>query len=825
MKNTILAILTIIMFGCASLGLITENASALGGTIYYVDYTAGSDANPGTSPTQAWQTIAKVNAAALQPGDSVLFKRGCIWRERLIAKSGNSTGYVTYAAYGEGDKPIIALSKQENSTTDWTYYGNNLWINNDSAFNVDVGNIIFNNGELCGQKRNSLAKVTAQGDFIYDFANDRIALYSTTNPASFYSNIECALNTSSIILSNSQYVIIENLDIRYTARHGISCENVQNIIIRNNDFSFIGGGDQNNDYGIRLGNAIQFWNSNRDCSVYGNRIDQVYDAGITSQGSGVSEVRNLKIYNNIVTKCEYAFEYFYSNSASIVDGVYVVNNTFALSGGGWGHFQRWDGRNGTLLELSTNNATTGNFYIQNNILYKATERPITVIRMEDANDFIVDYNCIYVDNMDKIAPQLATWQGLGQDLHSILKDPLLDENYKPTAESPVRDAGITLLDITDDYAGNKRPDADKYDIGAYEFINKVVFIFNGTGNWSDASLWSGGKVPVADSAVVINGACILNAAVADIGTLTINKGGLLNLAGYNLSVKNDIINNGTLYLYGNELIAGAITNGPLSMVEYTGALSYTGLAAGNSYYNLCFSGKGKWILSNDVNIEADMTIKTGNTLNASGKNIVLAGNYTNSGTFIHGNGTMVFNGNTIIGGYSTNAFYNVTINSGKSLTAPSAGTIYLMGDWMNNGTFSNNSVTIALNGSGLQQIKTGGSGSGFNIMSVNNISAAGILFKDALYASVLNIAASVKKLSFATGQAIVHTITKSISFQASKNNLLLLAPETAGQTWYLNAPGGNVRYVNVSYSSQTDGKIINAYNSTNGGNNKNWRFR
>ncbi|HZP00406.1 MAG TPA: hypothetical protein VFD30_08935, partial [Terriglobia bacterium] len=45
-------------------------------TTYYVDSAAGNDANSGQSSSAPWKTLAKVNSVALNPGDSVLFKRG-----------------------------------------------------------------------------------------------------------------------------------------------------------------------------------------------------------------------------------------------------------------------------------------------------------------------------------------------------------------------------------------------------------------------------------------------------------------------------------------------------------------------------------------------------------------------------------------------------------------------------------------------------------------------------------------------------------------------------------------------------------------------------
>src|SRR5262249_51039634 len=53
---------------------------------YYVDGTAGSDANPGTQALP-WKTLAKVGAATLRPGQAVGLRRGQVWRESLILRN------------------------------------------------------------------------------------------------------------------------------------------------------------------------------------------------------------------------------------------------------------------------------------------------------------------------------------------------------------------------------------------------------------------------------------------------------------------------------------------------------------------------------------------------------------------------------------------------------------------------------------------------------------------------------------------------------------------------------------------------------------------
>ena len=83
------------------------------GAIYYVDTNADPGGDGTTSATTgehcAWDTIADVNAASFSAGDSVLFNKGCTWREQLTVPSSGSDGSpITFGAYGTGDDPIIS---------------------------------------------------------------------------------------------------------------------------------------------------------------------------------------------------------------------------------------------------------------------------------------------------------------------------------------------------------------------------------------------------------------------------------------------------------------------------------------------------------------------------------------------------------------------------------------------------------------------------------------------------------------------------------------------------------------------------------------------
>ena len=89
---------------------------AISGTAYYVDYARGNDGNSGTSTSQAWRTIEKVNEAAFNPGDGIFFRRGTTCTGALQPKGSGVEGKpITSGAYGRGQRPVIDGGKNETA--------------------------------------------------------------------------------------------------------------------------------------------------------------------------------------------------------------------------------------------------------------------------------------------------------------------------------------------------------------------------------------------------------------------------------------------------------------------------------------------------------------------------------------------------------------------------------------------------------------------------------------------------------------------------------------------------------------------------------------
>ena len=154
------------------------------------------------------------------------------------------------------------------------------------------------------------------------------------------------------------------------------------------------------------------------------------------------------------------------------------------------------------------------------------------------------------------------------------------------------------------------------------------------------------------------------------------------------------------------------------------------------------------LLINSINCTAQLfnsgltvtndVINNGGILNANNLSITLGGNWTSSGTFIPGTGTVLFNGTTGTqtitksGGETFNHVFflngalkllgspittnNLAINVGTTLDVSTSNhTVFVRGTWTNNGTFLERSGTVEFNGTSAQLL------GGFTLTQFNNL--------------------------------------------------------------------------------------------------------
>ncbi|HBU27797.1 TPA: hypothetical protein DEB00_01630 [Candidatus Uhrbacteria bacterium] len=206
-------------------------------------------------------------------------------------------------------------------------------------------------------------------------------------------------------------------------------------------------------------------------------------------------------------------------------------------------------------------------------------------------------------------------------------------------------------------------------------LDAAGFNINVAGNWTNAGTFTSGSNTVtfdgtSGTQTIVTGgttagfdfnnlainntgtAVQLSTNAIDVdGTFTITDG-TFDINALNLTVVGVVSITGTLKLDGSETVAFTeamdINSGT---VIYDGAGTYTELKAGDTYYNLTFNGTGQWTLDADLNVDGSMTITDGIII-TGGNAITVAGDWSNSDTFTHGDGTVTLDGTstqTLIG--------------------------------------------------------------------------------------------------------------------------------------------------------------------------------
>jgi hypothetical protein len=399
------------------------------GHTYYIDPVAGDDANDGLTPSLPFRTYT---SREFTGGDTVLFKRGSVIRDALIARSGMEKAPITYGSYGEGGNPVFLGSVPAGDPDHWFEENPSLW-RYTGKLTSEVCNLIFNDGEHCGILRWRIEDLKQTGEWHFtgigmstggESGNRRVnqeeVLYlcSPINPGLAYSSIECALWGQRRLAGGQHDVVLENLSFRNSGVHGYQEYHTRNVVIRNCEFRFIGGAVWNLTNRVRFGNAIELWDGAADVTVEGCIFDNIYDSAVTHQGGGTLNIpERIHFLNNLFIDC--GLSAYESREPS--REVHFEYNTCINAGGGFSMQGETPPRKSdpypqpvgyhVFIFLIEPNTQPGPVYIRNNIFYEGYGAAVSaILDPADADKFVLDHNCY--------------WQTTGKLLiqHSQLQD-------------------------------------------------------------------------------------------------------------------------------------------------------------------------------------------------------------------------------------------------------------------------------------------------------------------------------------------------------------------------------------------------------------------
>lgn len=198
---------------------------------YYVD----ADAAPGGDGSfeTPWQTLSQITG--LVAGDTVLLKRGGLWRESLVVTTdGTAVNPITFGAYGSGDTPIISGA---NLITGWTVYSGNVWQATCATWPTQVWFDTTLTNYQRGKKEASIGAVDA--DYDWTWASGVLYTYSATDPDERWTapGIEACVRPTDALQGvweiNADYIILDGLHIEKSGYRGLRVNAAVSPIIRN----------------------------------------------------------------------------------------------------------------------------------------------------------------------------------------------------------------------------------------------------------------------------------------------------------------------------------------------------------------------------------------------------------------------------------------------------------------------------------------------------------------------------------------------------------------------------------------------------------------
>jgi len=357
------------------------------GATYYVDQTGGNNANPGTSTGNAWKTVAKVNSSSFFPGDSILFKRGEVWRDAalVVPSSGSAGNPITFGAYGTGANPVI---NGANIFTSWTQEDQGGWYAYWVTSTVNPYIVMQNDTRL--QKSATKAGMTP-GTHWWDSGNNRVYIRTTgnDNPSGYKMQVAQRPSRAGLIQYNGKsYITIDGIDAIYSRDaciHNYPFSAGQtNLVAKNLTTSYSAGGQIT--FGsdtqwvknitvenVRIseantlnpgGNEAVTFQYSDGCELKNSIIHDFYQEAVDMK----NHTKNCKIHNNHIYNRK--SDASYTGPAVYVDGadgnIEIYNNKIhAINPSYWG------------MAIHTNDEVggriLGNLLIHNNEIYDCYE--------------------------------------------------------------------------------------------------------------------------------------------------------------------------------------------------------------------------------------------------------------------------------------------------------------------------------------------------------------------------------------------------------------------------------------------------------------------
>jgi parallel beta-helix repeat protein len=477
---------------------------------YFVDVSNGSDSNSGSSESNPWRSIDRVNKQSFRPGDRVSLRRGQAWREMLVVSSSGAAGSpITFGAYGGGRNPLLNASVIPSQ---WISKGGKIWA---ARAGWTATQQTFFDG---ARGMRVMTKDAVDSNLKWTWLSDSVFVYSEIDPARAYTKpgLEISAYPYGINCNGKAHIVIEGIDVTKANSTGIILsdfgrEGATDVVVSNLECS----------YNFALGAGIHIPNATLDHvrSHHNGFSDQHHGFYISNDsakasnflvtnciadsnsgsgfhlymGSGGTIRSSIAHHNGSLGPSTYAFGFV----AAIIEPGETVNFLYNVS---------YDNNDCGIAVYSLgqncianiiNNVSFGNqgssrgygLYLQYNDNASKVRVVNNILSQNGGSDLFqrgankpyeVDYNDIYRtsgmmiqwDSYNFAASQHVSYQTLlGLNVHGISRDPLFTDpamaDFTLSSASPCVDVGMNM-GLTSDLSGLAVPQGTNPDMGSFE---------------------------------------------------------------------------------------------------------------------------------------------------------------------------------------------------------------------------------------------------------------------------------------------------------------------------------------------------------------------
>lgn len=222
--------------------LLSLALSPLTATNYYIDATNGDDGNDGLTPATAWQTLQSILAVTFNPapGDSILLKRGEVWRNDPLQALFVSTAEapLVFSNYGSLTDSLPVISSVgtlpgSDQMANWTEVATNVWL---LDLNLNPSRLFLGDEVLRANNPAELGTTDGEGGFSKWFwqADSTLLLHETANPATVYGDgITGNISAISVLAVGARNLVFDGLEFTGGSLASITMISSDSLVVKN----------------------------------------------------------------------------------------------------------------------------------------------------------------------------------------------------------------------------------------------------------------------------------------------------------------------------------------------------------------------------------------------------------------------------------------------------------------------------------------------------------------------------------------------------------------------------------------------------------------